>query len=67
MNKDACVTAAVVLIYYFPILSGLMSKFFDVSYLHLRTMGQDERLKKPSCVISLFVKSNNFMPSVILL
>lgn len=63
-EHDARVTAAVVLIYYFPILLGLMSKFFDVSYLNLRTMGEDERVKKRSCAISLFVKSNNFMPSV---
>lgn len=67
MNKDTCVTAAIALIYYFPILSGLMSKFFDVSYLNLRTMAEDERGKEASCAISLFVKSNNFMPSVILL
>lgn len=43
LNANTRVTAAVVLIHYFPILSGLMSEFFDVSYLHLRTMGEDER------------------------
>lgn len=67
VNTNACVIAAVVLIYYFSILSGLMSKFFDVSYLNLRTMGEDERVKQRSCAISLFVKGNNFMPSLRLL
>lgn len=59
VNMNACGTADVILIYYFPILSGLTSKFFDVSYLNLRTIPEDERVKKPSCAMSLFVKSNN--------
>ena len=51
VNMDACVVAAVALIYHFPILSGLMSKFFDVSYLNLRTMGEDERVKKKGALV----------------
>lgn len=66
MNKNVFGVVAVILKYHFATLSGLMSKYFDVGYLNLRTMVQDERLKKPSCSISLFVKNNNLMSYVMI-
>lgn len=47
--------------YDFPILPGLVPKFFDVSYLYLRTMAEDESMKTPFWAISLFVESNNLV------
>lgn len=45
----------------FLVLAGLMPNFFNVSYLNWRTMAEDERVKKPSYAISLFVKSNDLV------
>jgi hypothetical protein len=40
--------------YHFAILSDLMPKIFDVSYLNLRAMNEDERLKKKSLLVPFF-------------
>lgn len=56
---NVCGIVDVILIYYFLIFLGFTFKFFDVSYLNLRIIFEDERVKKFFCVMFLFVKSNN--------